>query len=72
VFNACFIPTYILLPSGDTNLTLEQIDKLFNGDKILLKWKPSMGRAGSPGSNVDEKVKENEVGDVRHIEDRDV
>lgn len=30
------------------NLSLEQVDRLFTGEKVLLHWKPSMGeRQGS-------------------------
>lgn len=31
------------------NLTLEQIDKLFTGDKVMLHWTPSMGEIGDVG-----------------------
>jgi hypothetical protein len=30
------------------NLSLEQIDKLFTGEKVLLHWHPSMGEHQGP------------------------
>ena len=42
------------------NLSLEQIDKLFTGGKMMLHWTPSMGEVGGTfrtGSVTDAKAK---------------
>lgn len=46
VFNFLFIPLIYFFYPETQNLSLEQIDKLFTGDKIMLHWKPSMGSVG--------------------------
>lgn len=47
VFNFCFIPLIYFFYPETQNLTLEQIDKLFTGDKVLLHWRDSMGEKGA-------------------------
>jgi len=48
VFNFCFLPLIWFFYPEVRNLSLEQIDKLFTGEKVLLHWQPSMGeRQGS-------------------------
>ncbi|KAF2019169.1 MFS transporter [Aaosphaeria arxii CBS 175.79] len=48
IFNACFLPLIYFFYPEVRNLSLEQIDKLFTGDKVLLHWHDSMGdRQGS-------------------------
>lgn len=42
VFNAFFLPLIYFFYPETQNLSLEQIDKLFTGDKVLLHWKSSM------------------------------
>lgn len=42
VFNACFIPIIYFLYPETARLTLEQIDLLFTGDKVLLRLPESM------------------------------
>lgn len=42
VFNFCFLPLIYFYPET-RNLTLEQIDKLFTGDRVKMHWDPSMG-----------------------------
>ncbi|KAK2613986.1 hypothetical protein N8I77_000851 [Diaporthe amygdali] len=49
VFNFCFLPLIYFFYPETQNLTLEQIDKLFTGDKIMLHWTPSMGEIGEMG-----------------------
>ncbi|KAK6844370.1 sugar transporter [Apiospora arundinis] len=51
VFNFCFLPLIYFFYPETRNLSLEQIDKLFTGDKVLLHWKPSMGEVGSGNSH---------------------
>lgn len=48
VFNAAFLPlTWFFYPETK-NLSLEQVDKLFTGEKVLLHWEDSIGeRQGS-------------------------
>ncbi len=48
VFNFCFIPLIYFFYPETRNLSLEQIDKLFTGDKVMLHWTPSMGSVGDP------------------------
>lgn len=48
IFNACFLPLIWFYYPEVRNLSLEQIDKLFTGEKVLLHWQESMGeRQGS-------------------------
>ncbi|KAJ9634208.1 hypothetical protein H2199_009092 [Coniosporium tulheliwenetii] len=48
IFNAAFLPLVWFFYPETQNLSLEQVDKLFVGEKVLLHWKPSMGeRQGS-------------------------
>lgn len=45
-FNFLFIPLIYFFYPETQNLSLEQIDKLFTGDKVKLHWSPSMGEVG--------------------------
>lgn len=49
VFNFCFLPLIYFYYPETRNLSLEDIDKLFIGDRILLHWKPSMDESEGPG-----------------------
>ncbi|KAL1861527.1 hypothetical protein Daus18300_008790 [Diaporthe australafricana] len=49
IFNFCFLPMIYFFYPETQNLTLEQIDKLFTGDKVMLHWTPSMGEIGDVG-----------------------
>ncbi|PLB54776.1 sugar transporter, partial [Aspergillus steynii IBT 23096] len=66
VFNFCFLPLIYFFYPETRNLTLEQVDRLFTGDKVLLHWHPSMGAAGDPNHRVGEK--EAEAVGVQHVE----
>ncbi|KAL4886907.1 hypothetical protein BJY04DRAFT_204555 [Aspergillus karnatakaensis] len=46
IFNFCFLPIIFFFYPETRNLTLEQIDRLFTGEKVLLHWDSSMGVAG--------------------------
>ncbi|RYP88154.1 hypothetical protein DL769_000346 [Monosporascus sp. CRB-8-3] len=46
VFNAFFLPLIYFFYPETRNLSLEQIDKLFEGGKVMLHWTPSMGEVG--------------------------
>jgi MFS family permease len=53
-FNALFLPLIWFFYPETRNLSLEQIDLLFVGEKVLLHWKPSMGeRQGSFAAEAD-------------------
>ncbi len=56
VFNFCFIPLIYFFYPETQRLSLEQIDKLFTGDKILLKWSSSMGAPGEAPSKIDSET----------------
>lgn len=58
VFNACFLPLIWFFYPETRNLSLEQIDRLFTGEKVLLHWHPSMGDA--TGSFAVEATQANE------------
>ncbi|KAI3397951.1 hypothetical protein diail_10027 [Diaporthe ilicicola] len=49
IFNFCFLPLIYFFYPETQNLTLEQIDKLFTGEKVMLHWTPSMGEIGDVG-----------------------
>lgn len=51
VFNFCFLPLIYFFYPETQNLSLEQIDKLFTGEKVLLHWKPSMGEVSGNTSS---------------------
>lgn len=56
VFNACFLPLIWFLYPETRNLSLERVDKLFTGEKVLLHWQPGMGeRQGSFAVPISDK-----------------
>ena len=48
IFNAAFLPLIWLFYPEVRNLSLEQVDLLFTGDKVLLHWPASMGQGEGP------------------------
>lgn len=52
VFNFCFLPLIYFFYPETRNLSLEQIDKLFSGDKVMLHWTPSMGSVSGEESSA--------------------
>ncbi|KAL2169511.1 hypothetical protein VTG60DRAFT_5980 [Thermothelomyces hinnuleus] len=46
VFNFAFVPLVYFFYPETQNLSLEQIDRLFTGEKVMLHWTPSMGSIG--------------------------
>jgi hypothetical protein len=46
VFNFLFVPLVYFFYPETQNLSLEQIDKLFTGEKVMLHWTSSMGSVG--------------------------
>lgn len=67
VFNAFFLPLIYFFYPETQNLSLEKIDRLFNGDKVLLHWSPSMDEFEDPGESI--AASKNEV---KHIDNKDV
>ena len=65
IFNFCFIPMIYFGYPETRLLSLEQIDKLFTGPKMMLHWDRSMG---VPGELAHRAVKEGEAGDIEHEE----
>ncbi|OJI98331.1 hypothetical protein ASPVEDRAFT_147571 [Aspergillus versicolor CBS 583.65] len=63
IFNFCFLPIIFFLYPETRNLTLEQIDRLFTGEKVRLHWDASMGVAGDTEHRLQEKDAE-----VQHVE----
>jgi hypothetical protein len=67
VFNFCFLPlVYFFYPEA-RNLTLEQIDHLFAGEKVKLYWHPSMGVAGDADARI-AQGKDLESVNAQHVE----
>ncbi|KAF9891517.1 hypothetical protein FE257_003984 [Aspergillus nanangensis] len=52
VFNFCFLPLIYFFYPETRNLSLEHIDRLFTGDKVLLHWKESMGDGTGPDVDI--------------------
>ncbi|KAF7554275.1 hypothetical protein G7Z17_g3022 [Cylindrodendrum hubeiense] len=69
VFNLCFLPLIYFFYPETRNLSLEQIDKLFTGGKVLLHWHPSMGEGEADtlsAGSLDEKAGNVETVELRH------
>ncbi|KAJ4007233.1 hypothetical protein NW766_009912 [Fusarium irregulare] len=64
IFNAFFVPLIYFFYPETRLLSLEQIDKLFTGPKVLLHWDHSMGVPGE----ASEKSSGSETGKVVHDE----
>ncbi|KAI9931196.1 hypothetical protein MW887_010857 [Aspergillus wentii] len=71
VFNFCFLPIIYFFYPEPRNLTLEQVDQLFTGEKVMLHWHPSMGMAGDADVRLaqgKEIGKDAETGGIEHLE----
>jgi len=66
VFNACFLPLIYFCYPETQNLSLEQIDKLFTGDKVLLHWKSSMDDSEVSQSDLVTTFAEKQ--EVKHVD----
>ena len=64
IFNAFFVPLIYFFYPETRLLSLEQIDKLFTGPKVLLHWDHSMGVPGE----ASEKSSGSETGKIVHDE----
>lgn len=67
IFNFCFLPLIYFAYPETQWLSLEQIDKLFTGDKIMLKWDNKMGVPGEAPRDL--KAGERVSGLVEHSEE---
>ncbi|KAF3387583.1 Sugar transporter STL1 [Penicillium rolfsii] len=67
VFNFCFLPLIYFFYPEARNLTLEQIDHLFTGEKVKLYWHPSMGMAGDADFRI-AQGKDVETVNAQHVE----
>lgn len=67
VFNFLFLPLIYFFYPETQNLSLEQIDKLFTGEKILLHWKSSMGEKGAVDINL-QVAKDPDTVTKEHVE----
>ncbi|KAI3000832.1 transcriptional regulator family: Fungal Specific TF [Aspergillus niger] len=65
VFNFFFLPLIYFFYPETRNLTLEQVDRLFTGEKVQLHWHASMGAVGDASERVDEKTTK---GSVEHVD----
>lgn len=65
VFNFFFLPLIYFFYPETRNLTLEQVDRLFTGEKVQLHWHASMGAVGDASERVDEKTGKETV---EHVE----
>ncbi|KAM5354457.1 hypothetical protein ACJ41O_001106 [Fusarium nematophilum] len=64
IFNFAFLPMFYFFYPETRMLSLEQIDKLFTGDRIMLHWDRSMGVPGE----APEKNSDGETAGVEHEE----
>jgi MFS family permease len=69
VFNAAFVPIIYFFYPETRDLTLEQIDRLFTGEKVLLHWRSSMGVPGEVGVRASPKTEGSETSkeEVEHV-----
>ncbi|KAJ9149337.1 Sugar transporter STL1 [Pleurostoma richardsiae] len=69
IFNFFFLPLIFFFYPETRNLSLEQIDKLFTGEKIVMHWHPSMGAVEgdeeAKEASIDEKVDNVQTLEVR-------
>ncbi|KAK1993692.1 general substrate transporter [Colletotrichum falcatum] len=71
VFNAAFVPLIYFFYPETRNLGLEQIDRLFTGDKVQLHWRASMGAPGEGNHVAEKKDSEPGSGEVHRVENKD-
>lgn len=69
VFNAVFIPLIYYFYPETKNLSLEQIDKLFTGDKVLLHWLPSMDAGEFPDADLRAYHEKHDGPEFKHVDE---
>lgn len=66
VFNFAFLPLIYFFYPETRNLSLEQIDKLFTGEKVEMHWKASMDEGS--GESADVKVVQESKSDSSRVD----
>ncbi|GHJ83796.1 hypothetical protein NliqN6_0198 [Naganishia liquefaciens] len=75
VFNSCFIPLIYFFYPESANLTLEQIDYLFTGEKVLLHMPEGLqghrhGVEGAEPARLNDSSDKDEKAGLEYVEDR--
>lgn len=69
VLNLLFLPLIYFFYPETRNLSLEQVDKLFTGGKVMLHWTPSMGEVGDVVHRAPlTKTVSHEAGNAKEVE----
>lgn len=66
IFNFFFLPIIYFFYPETQNLSLEQIDKLFTGSKIIMHWQSSMG--GDLETTDREAVTDEKMRSITHVD----
>ncbi|KAI0512570.1 general substrate transporter [Xylaria bambusicola] len=74
VFNAFFLPLIYFFYPETQNLSLEKIDKLFEGDKVKLHWTPDLGEPDNLAqtTSISKEVSQSGRTRTEYVEKQDV